>query len=58
MQDIEPYFNWRHLYMAEEDKQSPFYGQTYSLCLFVAVLTLFYFVSHTFTDPEDPSRAS
>ncbi len=30
MQDIEPYFNWRHLYMAEEDKQSPFYGQTYS----------------------------
>jgi hypothetical protein len=30
MQDIEPYFNWRHLYIAEEDEQSPFYGRTYS----------------------------
>ena len=30
MQDIEPYYNWRHLYVAEEDKLSPFYGRTYS----------------------------
>ncbi len=30
MQDIEPYFNWRHLYTAEEDEQSPFYGKQYS----------------------------
>lgn len=30
MQDIEPYYNWRHLYTAEEDEQSPFYGRTYS----------------------------
>ena len=30
MQDIEPYFNWRHLYIAEEDIRSPFYGRTYS----------------------------
>lgn len=30
MQDIEPYYNWRHLYMAEEDPQSPFYGRIYS----------------------------
>jgi hypothetical protein len=30
MQDIEPYFNWRHLYTAEEDPRSPFYGRTYS----------------------------
>jgi hypothetical protein len=30
MQDIEPYYNWRHLYMAEEDPRSPFYGNTYS----------------------------
>ncbi|MBK8610937.1 MAG: hypothetical protein IPL84_13595 [Chitinophagaceae bacterium] len=30
MQDIEPYYNWRHLYAAEEDKQSPFYGREYS----------------------------
>ncbi len=30
MQDIEPYFNWRHLYIAEEDYRSPFYRRTYS----------------------------
>ncbi len=30
MQDIEPYFNWRHLYIAEEDERSPFFGRTYS----------------------------
>jgi len=30
MQDIEPYFNWRHLYIAEEDDRSPFFGRTYS----------------------------
>jgi hypothetical protein len=30
MQDIEPFYNWRHLYVAEEDKFSPFYGREYS----------------------------
>ncbi|MEO7444209.1 MAG: hypothetical protein ABIT96_04795 [Ferruginibacter sp.] len=30
MQDIEPFFNWRHLYTAEEDKLSPFYGREYN----------------------------
>ena len=30
MQDIEPFYNWRHLYVAEEDTRSPFYGRTYS----------------------------
>ena len=30
MQDIEPYFNWRHLYTAEEDENSPFYKRVYS----------------------------
>jgi hypothetical protein len=30
MQDIEPYYNWRHLYTAEEDERSPFYGREYS----------------------------
>lgn len=30
MQDIEPYYNWRHLYTSEEDEHSPFYGRTYS----------------------------
>lgn len=30
MQDIEPFYNWRHIYTAEDDKLSPFYGRTYS----------------------------
>lgn len=30
MQDIEPYYNWRHLYSSEEDAQSPFYRRIYS----------------------------
>jgi len=30
MHDIEPYYNWRHIYISEEDPQSPFYGRTYS----------------------------
>lgn len=30
MQDIEPYFNWRHIYTAEEDPQSPFFKREYS----------------------------
>ena len=30
MQDIEPYYNWRHFYTGEEDRRSPFYGRTYS----------------------------
>ncbi len=30
MHDIEPYFNWRHLYVSEEDERSPFYGRVYS----------------------------
>lgn len=29
MHDIEPYFKWRTYYSAEEDKQSPFYGNVY-----------------------------
>jgi len=30
MHEIEPFYNWRHLYTAEEDEQSPFYGKDYS----------------------------
>jgi hypothetical protein len=30
MQHIEPFYNWRHLYMSEEDEASPFYGMEYS----------------------------
>ena len=30
MQDIEPHYNWRHLYISEEDSNSPFFGIEYS----------------------------
>jgi len=30
MHNIEPYFNWRNLYTAEQDERSPFYGREYS----------------------------
>lgn len=30
MQDIEPYYRWRDLYVAAEDELSPFYGREYS----------------------------
>lgn len=30
VQHIEPYYNWRHLYSAEDDDRSPFYRRTYS----------------------------
>lgn len=30
MHEIEPYYNWRNLYVASEDKRSPFYGRSYS----------------------------
>ncbi|MBS1755996.1 MAG: hypothetical protein JSU03_01830 [Bacteroidetes bacterium] len=42
MQDIEPYYNWRHLYTAEEDKLSPFYGRTYSEFEFSQTLYNYY----------------
>jgi hypothetical protein len=30
MHNLEPFYNWRHIYIAEEDKRSPFYGREYS----------------------------
>ena len=30
MHDIEPFYNWRHIYVSEEDERSPFYGRQYS----------------------------
>jgi hypothetical protein len=30
MHTIEPHYNWRHLYIASEDRLSPFYGREYS----------------------------
>jgi len=30
MQELEPFYNWRHLYRANEDEVSPFFGREYS----------------------------
>lgn len=30
MHELEPFYNWRHDYIASEDKNSPFYGAEYS----------------------------
>lgn len=30
MHDIEPYYNWQHIYLSEEDPRSPFYGVEHS----------------------------
>jgi len=30
LQDIEPFYNWRELYVASEDELSPFFGAVYS----------------------------
>jgi hypothetical protein len=30
MHELEPFYNWRHHYIAAEDINSPFHGQTYS----------------------------
>ncbi len=42
MQHIEPFYNWRHLYTAEEDKLSPFFGRTYSEFEYTQTLYNFY----------------
>jgi hypothetical protein len=30
MHNLEPFYNWRHIYTSEEDEQSPFFGRVYS----------------------------
>ncbi|MBI1341837.1 MAG: hypothetical protein GC171_02760 [Terrimonas sp.] len=30
MHEIEPFYNWRHIYISEEDSRSPFFGRQYS----------------------------
>jgi hypothetical protein len=30
MHEIEPFYNWRHIYISEEDERSPFFGRDYS----------------------------
>jgi len=34
MHNIEPFYSWRHLYTASEDRHSPFFGKEYSEFLF------------------------
>ena len=54
MQEIEPYFNWLHLYVSEEDERSPFYGIEYNQVEFTDTIYNYYihpqwdeFGSHT-----------
>jgi hypothetical protein len=42
MHEIEPYFNWRHLYMAEEDERSPFYEREYNEFAFTQTIYNYY----------------
>jgi len=30
LHELEPYYNWRHIYTSEEDEHSPYYGHEYS----------------------------
>jgi hypothetical protein len=42
MHDIEPFFNWRHIYVSEEDEKSPFFGREYSEFEFSQTIYNFY----------------
>lgn len=42
MHVLEPYYNWRHLYCAEEDKLSPFFGRDHSEFEFTQTVYNFY----------------
>jgi len=42
MHDIEPFYNWSHLYVSEEDERSPFYGRVYSEFEFTQTIYNYY----------------
>lgn len=42
MHDIEPFYNWRHIYTSEDDERSPFYGREYSEFEFTATVYNYY----------------
>ena len=42
MHEIEPFYNWRHQYVSEEDERSPFYGRVYSEFEFSQTIYNFY----------------
>ena len=46
MQEIEPYYNWQHLYTSEEDELSPFYGIEYNEFEFTNTIYNYYIHPH------------
>ena len=42
MHDIEPFYNWRHIYVSEEDPYSPFHGRVYSEFEFTQTIYNYY----------------
>ena len=42
MHDIEPYYNWRDVYVSEEDEHSPFFRREYSEFEFTNTIYNFY----------------
>jgi hypothetical protein len=42
MHEIEPFYSWRHLYIASEDDRSPFYNRQYSEFEFSQVVYNYY----------------
>ncbi len=42
MHEIEPFYNWRHIYVSEEDECSPFYGRVYSEFEFTQTIYNYY----------------
>lgn len=42
MHEIEPFYNWRHLYAAEEDERSPFFGRHYNEFEYTQTIYNFY----------------
>lgn len=42
MHELEPFYNWQHLYIAAEDENSPFYGAEYSEFTFTNTVYNYY----------------
>lgn len=42
MHEIEPFYNWRHIYVSEEDDRSPFFGRVYSEFEFTQTIYNYY----------------
>ena len=51
MQKIEPFYNWRHLYIASKDRKSPFFGYNNSEVFYTH--SLYNFVIHPQWDSID-----